>query len=1040
MMKQQLLLFLVLLATSLTLYATQTAPPELLITPGEESYTITAIGQGEIHITCRYFDLITGDEAWTEEVQSPYAITRTDRPIIIELEAYAQVAGEQRSNTVRYQMIIPHLGVEIPPAPQITVQQKTDEWRGDYYIVSAVGQEMTHLFKKDARGNWEESTSSDENGNPCFEIIPAYNEDQQLVFKAYQDQWAEYVNSAEDIYRMFNVSGPTVYYEYVIEGTKYLDGQIIFGDVGIDGVLSVNYIGAGAEDVTLSATINGNPVDVIDGKIQLVPGHNLVHVEASAEGYINSPIEEWTEVEWIAPTHEPQIIVTPGDLAYTVQAVGEGEIHLYCDHGCQFHQFEGEMENPFTISRTNYDETITCYATASLGDGYEPSIVYLDVEVPALGQTPAPQITVTEDETGCVVRAIGQGEVHLYNYRQEEVENPYRILRPYVPDYENYYSNPYFIFYAKAKAEGQWESELVEKYIEVTPAPWIEMNENPMYCSDIEMPEDALPVEYTFYVYGNGDLQLYMNGEEVSNPFTISNLQITEVSTFTAKAKESGALTNYSEQSIEIQPLPKKSNLVTISYDDQNCYLTAQGEGYITVFAYHYDPRFDVYGSASDEGVGKVVVSIPRIGVEEWKYRVECRNGQDGELLSYDVGNFTVPSNLLMGHPWIHVSKELVESYEVSVHPWIIYGDDMPSTDGVKVDYGTVLLLDGEVVESPYVIERPEYGESPKSYHFTAKNTLELQRYSFEGLWVGENGELIPTYSIEPIETLQMSGEVAELTVNVPAERSPRDGDGFDFKWDNNVCEYLVHCINNGNPYTYYGWTANYAVVGDNREKNFAQEYNSGTCNIPATISAYYEDIEYRDGRLKYQAVESDPSFLRITWMEWGGDYPDGGPVTLASGTCPVTAIADSAFMDNQTLTKVEIGKNVKEIGKDAFKGCSNLTTVICQSMTPPTMTNEETFDEHCYNNATLLVPESALEEYKTADWWRKFKHINGIETPGIPGDINGDGEVGLSDVNELIDNILSSNNYDDVLDINGDGEINISDINALISIILAGS
>lgn len=1021
-----------LLTVGLTMAAKRTMPPDIVITPGQESYTIVVVGQGKVRVTCRYFDLVTMEEISEEEVQSPYTIPRTEKPIKVKLTAYAQADGEVESYGVSEDFFIPQLGVEIPPTPQITVKQENDEWSGNYYVVSCVGGDGVYLFKKDKNGFWDQAVDYDSDGNLCFWIYPA--QDELLQFKAYQEAYATYDNDDEYDHYGYEVRSPEYRLDYEVIGPKYLQGYIDFLMVG-EGLMSVTY--TGDEDVTISVTLNDNPVDLIDGKLQLVPGTNIIHAIVSAEGYVNSPLEDWTEVEWVARTPEPQIIVTPGDLAYTVQAVGEGEIHLYCDHECPYHQFEGEMENPFTISRINYDETITCYATASLGDGYSTSDAYLRVVVPALGQTPAPQITVTEDETGCEVRAVGQGEVHLYNCRHEEVENPYRILRPYVPDYENYYSNPYFIFYAKAKAEGQWESELVEKYIEVTPAPWIEMNENPMYCSDIEMPEGALPVEYTFYVYGNGDLQLYMNGEEVSNPFTISNLQITEVSTFTAKAKESGALTNYSEQSIEIQPLPKKSNLVTISYDDQNCYLTAQGEGYITVFAYHYDPRFDVYGTASDEGVGHVVVSIPRIGVEEWKYRVECRNGQDGELLFYDVGNFTVPSNLLTGHPWIHVSKELVESYEVSVHPWIIYGGEMPSSDGVKVNYGTVLMLDGEVVESPYVIQRPEYGESPKSYHFTAKNTLELQRYSFEGLWVDENGELIPSYSIEPIETLQMSSEVAEVTVDVPAELSPRDGDGFDFNWDDYVCnKYIVHCINNGNPDTYYGWTANYAVVGDNRATDFAQEPIDGTSNIQATISAYCQDIEYLDGRLEYQPVESDPSFLRITWMEWGGEYPDGGPVTLASGTCPVTAIADSAYMHNQTLTKVEIGKNVKEIGKDAFKDCSNLATVICQSMTPPTMTNQETFDQQCYNNATLQVPKASLEAYKTADWWRMFKHINGVETPGQPGDVNGDGELTVSDVNAVIDAILTGN-MGAVYDINGDGEVNIGDVTMLIDLLL---
>ena len=53
-------------------------------------------------------------------------------------------------------------------------------------------------------------------------------------------------------------------------------------------------------------------------------------------------------------------------------------------------------------------------------------------------------------------------------------------------------------------------------------------------------------------------------------------------------------------------------------------------------------------------------------------------------------------------------------------------------------------------------------------------------------------------------------------------------------------------------------------------------------------------------------------------------------------------------------------------------------------------------------------------------------------------GDINGDGEVNVSDVTALINKILGSSTYTDaVCDINGDGEINVSDVTALINAIL---
>ena len=53
-------------------------------------------------------------------------------------------------------------------------------------------------------------------------------------------------------------------------------------------------------------------------------------------------------------------------------------------------------------------------------------------------------------------------------------------------------------------------------------------------------------------------------------------------------------------------------------------------------------------------------------------------------------------------------------------------------------------------------------------------------------------------------------------------------------------------------------------------------------------------------------------------------------------------------------------------------------------------------------------------------------------------GDVNGDGEVNIADVNAIIDVILGGGN-NTAADVNKDGEINIGDINAVIDVILGG-
>ena len=54
-----------------------------------------------------------------------------------------------------------------------------------------------------------------------------------------------------------------------------------------------------------------------------------------------------------------------------------------------------------------------------------------------------------------------------------------------------------------------------------------------------------------------------------------------------------------------------------------------------------------------------------------------------------------------------------------------------------------------------------------------------------------------------------------------------------------------------------------------------------------------------------------------------------------------------------------------------------------------------------------------------------------------VPGDVNGDGEVTVADINVVIDMILAGA-QSSAGDVNHDGEVTIADINTLIDMILS--
>ncbi|MBR2083745.1 MAG: hypothetical protein IJ879_03840, partial [Muribaculaceae bacterium] len=53
------------------------------------------------------------------------------------------------------------------------------------------------------------------------------------------------------------------------------------------------------------------------------------------------------------------------------------------------------------------------------------------------------------------------------------------------------------------------------------------------------------------------------------------------------------------------------------------------------------------------------------------------------------------------------------------------------------------------------------------------------------------------------------------------------------------------------------------------------------------------------------------------------------------------------------------------------------------------------------------------------------------------PGDVDGDGEIGISDTSYLVDMLLNGEELPAYYDVDGDGEVGISDISALIDMLL---
>ena len=96
-----------------------------------------------------------------------------------------------------------------------------------------------------------------------------------------------------------------------------------------------------------------------------------------------------------------------------------------------------------------------------------------------------------------------------------------------------------------------------------------------------------------------------------------------------------------------------------------------------------------------------------------------------------------------------------------------------------------------------------------------------------------------------------------------------------------------------------------------------------------------------------------------------------------------VTSIGNSAFWDCSGLTSITIPESVTSISYSAFAYCSGLTSVTCLAENVPN-TDIYAFEYVPQSTATLYVPETSLNAYKTVGQWKEFGNIVGIDPTAV--------------------------------------------------------
>ena len=587
--------------------------------------------------------------------------------------------------------------------------------------------------------------------------------------------------------------------------------------------------------------------------------------------------------------------------------------------------------------------------------------------------TPPPEILCEYYDSYAAIWVEGVGELHLY-CNEEEVENPYYV------DYV--YGEQNLFFTATAQAEGYPISDMAIKEITI---PAIEV-----------LPITATPSINVEISHSTAMLIIYDEDPEATLYYRVSYSNDNGFGDWSEWIESFGWVYftdqgYYLIEAYAISPGKLQSEIVCTSFELNTRYKTVPP----LVYAHHVDP---------EKGLALRIVD-GRIGENPFK-----------------------PS--YMDDVYYHYSDDW-DLYEAPADSFFYRvnnaGEWVPSQEYIYLkDYGDYTIsayaCNDDAADSEIITATVEYGPTGHTsqsgsyivndgivYDITGDSTLKVSTCYFNGM-LFINYPLItpdaPSIHVNIPPTIQSRGQDYKVTslgangvkgsVTIPSTINHIELPGYDYFWSLDSVT-----IDEGNPVYDSRENCN-AVI---RTADNTLIIGGKNTVIPSTVTCI--------GRFAFYMV-AIPQIV----------IPNS-----------VKTIGSMAFGSCECLKNVTIGNSVDTIGYEAFGGCESIERIITHAIIPPVANTLFYYDEP-YGQVTLFVPNESLEDYKAHEEWGKFTHIVPFIGAG-PGDINGDGNIAISDATELVDMLLNGDELPAWGDVNGDGNVTVLDVTDLIDLLM---